>query len=314
MRNKCPQFWVNKPMITRFKTLRYSVLTLAWLLGAATLWAQTTDPLLPKQEKEKKPLAAPSPDNIDEEDVLIYRDSLASDKKEKPKVKKLPKRVYYGLKTRKGYVKTDRNGKITLELFYTLKVPQTPDPYVKDIYWLDPKKKKLNIGQIPEKQKAIARILHGPYKKLINGDLIEEGIFYVGTKHGRWEQYTPNDDEILVDKKKYYKGWPREAQITYYDADRKLIKEVIPFENGKRQGDYYYFHANGAVATQGKYENDQAIGLWKEFFDNKKKLKKETQYAENGFVKDFTPYVVTEFDEKGQLIYDKVSEDAKKKK
>lgn len=281
------------------------------VMFALSIQAQTPTPPTPKEEK--KALAAPDPDGINEEDVLIYRDSLASDKRDKPKVKKLPKRLYYGLKTKKAYTKSERNGKVTLELFYVLKVQEKPNPYVKDIYWFHAKKRKVVIGAIPEKEKEFAKIMHGPYKKLIDGDLIEEGIFYVGTKHARWTQYTPNDDEILVDKKKYYKGWPREAQITYYDADRKQVKEVIPFENGKRQGDYFLFYASGAVAIQGKFENDKEIGLWREYFDSgKKKLKKETQYAETGFVKDFPSYLVTEYDEKGTLVYDKVADDKKK--
>lgn len=274
--------------------------------------AQTT-PTSPNKE-ERKPLAPPQGDDVDEEDVLIYRDTVASDKREQPKPKKIPKRVYYGLKTRKAYTRTERNSKVTLELFYTLKEFQAPNPYVKDIYWFNSQKRKLIIGPIPEKEKQFARVLHGPYQKLVGGVLVEEGVFYVGTKHARWLQYNGTAENILIDKKKYYKGWPRESEISYYDADRKQFKEVTPIVNGKREGDYFYFFPSGAVSIQGKFENDRKVGVWREYFDNKKKLKKETQYPATGFDEPFEPYLLTEFDEKGTLVYDKAAEDKKKNK
>src|SRR5690606_24299056 len=103
----------------------------------------------------------------------------------------------------------------------------------------------------------------GPYRRMIGGAVVEQGIFYVGTKHGRWEAYsdekteTFNDQEvsynILLEKKKYYKGWTKESRVTYYDAARKKVKEVFPYENGKLHGTYYQFLENGQIFIKGRY-------------------------------------------------------------
>ena len=75
-------------------------------------------------------------------------------------------------------------------------------------------------------------------KKRVNKIVIEQGQFYVGAKTGRWEVDGATEDEILLDKKKLYKGFPKEAKITYYDANQSKIQEVTPYENGELHGVY----------------------------------------------------------------------------
>ena len=41
-------------------------------------------------------------------------------------------------------------------------------------------------------------MMHGPYKKRLGEQIIEEGIFYYGLKHGRWVRF--NRSDILQDK------------------------------------------------------------------------------------------------------------------
>src|SRR4051812_3296248 len=110
--------------------------------------------------------------------------------------KKKPKRkTYYGIKTKKGFTRKGFGEKTVIETFYYLKKHEKPTPFVRDIYWYDFTRREIRkTGFDPKK----GVLVHGPYKK-VQGDLIlEEGIFYKGTKHGRWMKYDRND--LVEDK------------------------------------------------------------------------------------------------------------------
>jgi len=244
---------------------------------------------------------------------VIYKDTLASDKR-KERVKKPKRKVFYDIKTRKAFTKTIKGRNTTFELIYVLKKEQTPQPYVKDIYWFHTKRRIIIVGNIPEKEKPFARILHGPYRKILNKQTIEEGIFYKGAKHGRWEKYEVGEQDILAEKTKYYKGFNKESQIAYYDLEKTKIKEVVPYNNGKKEGDYYFYSPAGVLVETGKYENGIKVGQWKEYFEPKGKIKKISVYAPDGFTKNFEGYVLYEYDINGIMTYSKEEEDKKKKK
>ena len=53
-------------------------------------------------------------------------------KKKKPK-----KKVYYGIKTKKGFTRKGYGDRITVELFYYLRKPDKPNSFARDIYWYD---------------------------------------------------------------------------------------------------------------------------------------------------------------------------------
>jgi antitoxin component YwqK of YwqJK toxin-antitoxin module len=224
--------------------------------------------------------------------------------KPEPKKKKRKKNVYYDLKTKKGFVKTGFGNDVVIEVFNFLKEYEDPDPYVRDIYWLDLKKGVLKKSASVDK--ANAGILHGPYRKMIGNQILEEGIFYKGTKHGRWMTYNKND--FLMNKQKYYKGWPKESLVSYYDKERKKLKEVVPIEYGRMEGNYYYFHDNGELAVKGEFKRGEKVGVWSEYYKYRRKRKREIQYKKDPYEKNFIPYIVTEWDEKGDLIYDRESE------
>jgi hypothetical protein len=252
---------------------------------------------------------------LDGEKPLIHVDSLASDKRPKePKKKKIPKRMFYGIKTRKAYTRVKKGKNYTFELFYVLKKPQDPMPFVKDIYWFHKKKRKIFVGPIPPKDQPFAKIMHGPYLKQVNRDIVEQGIFYLGAKHGRWMYEKPVGEEpILQDKLKFYKGFPKESEISYFDVDKKKLQEVRPVEDGKYHGQYFRFFEDGTIAEEGKYEQGKKIGMWIEYFQSSKKLiKKQTQHAKDWTIEDFEPYVVREYNDKGRVTYDKATEDKKK--
>ena len=250
-------------------------------------------------------------DNAEDIEFIIERsqpltldlDDQEDEKEEgrKGKKKKKKKNLFYGYKTKKGYTRTGYGENVTVEIFHFLKEWVEPDPYVPEIHWFDFRRKRVrNTGTIDKKY---GRILHGPYKKIKGEQVIEEGAFYVGSKHGRWVKFDNND--ILVDKKKYYRGWPMESLVRYYDEDRKKLKEVIPVIYGEKEGDYYFFHENGEIAVTGQFKYGEKVGKWTEYYNARRRAKKQIQYRENPYDTTFTPYVLKEWNRQGQLTYEK---------
>src|SRR6478736_5693733 len=155
-------------------------------------------------------------------------------KKEKPK-----KKTFYGIKTKKAFTRKGYAPNITIELFYVLKSQEKYSGFARDIYWYDFTRREMRKTDKFDPKNGV--LLHGPYKRLVGETVVEEGIFYKGSKHGRWMKY--DKQELLDDKDKYYKGLPKESLITYYDpVERKRIKEIVPIEFGEREGYYYLYH------------------------------------------------------------------------
>ncbi|MCS6823797.1 MAG: hypothetical protein NZ529_05835 [Cytophagaceae bacterium] len=238
------------------------------------------------------------------------------------KKKKEKKNVFYGLKCRKGYTREGVGEKQIVQLFYVLRKNQPPSDYIDEIYVWDLTKAKV----VAVKKDELAtmknyRILHGPYAKYQDGKHIETGIFYIGTKHGRWERYrwekiwwnTENQEEvlsakskqdmipILIDKVRYYKGLPREAQVSYYDFERKKIREVIPYVYGQKTGTYLYFSETGQLLIKGNYADGKKVGIWVEYFKDKNRKMRETQYPKDQYTEQ-EPIILKEWDERGNLI------------
>ena len=214
--------------------------------------------------------------------------------------KKKPKRkVFYGIKTKKAFSRRGTGDKVTLELFYVLKKPDKPSGFARDIYWYDYTRRELRKTSSFDPKRGV--LVHGPYKKFIGTLLVEEGIFYKGTKHGRWMRY--DRQNILDDKEKYYKGWPKESLVTYYDpGERKKLKEITPIEYGERDGYYYLFHENGQIAVIGEFQWGQKVGDWIENYSNGKR-KKVIAYPKEAFKREMKPYIRKEWDNSGREIY-----------
>jgi antitoxin component YwqK of YwqJK toxin-antitoxin module len=232
------------------------------------------------------------------------------DKKKAPKEKKelkQPKNVFFGIKSRKGFTKSAAADRVTMELFYYLPDYKDPNPYVPHVAWYNMRKKELQLtGQI---DKETHRLLHGPYQRLVNGKLVEEGYYYMGTKHGRWETYDVNF--MLLEKLRFHMGWPKDSQITYYDVNRTKVKEVIPVHYGIKHGDYYQFYEGGQLAVKGQYDNGKPVGKWMEYYQFRRRYKKEIQYPMDPFDKTTEPFTLREWDDKGTLTFDKEKEDKK---
>ncbi|GAA5029684.1 hypothetical protein GCM10011506_18190 [Marivirga lumbricoides] len=221
---------------------------------------------------------------------------------EEKKEEKKKKNFYYDKKTRKNFTISGFGENVTRELFNYLKKEYVePDPFVRDFYWYDFKRKQIRSTKNADPK--FAGILHGPYQKLKDGEVIESGMYWNGLKHGRWMRYDNNG--ILMDKMVYFKGWPIDSEIIYYDKDRTQVKEVIPIVYGEKEGTYLYFHENGQVAVQGEFRFDKKVGLWVEYYDQRRRRKKTIQYRTDPFNEKFEPYINQEWDAGGKLVYDR---------
>src|SRR5215203_3983352 len=70
-------------------------------------------------------------------DTPASLDFKKEEEPEAPKKKKPKKKVFYGLKTKKGFTRKGVGERITFETFYYLKRPEKPQPFVRDVYWYD---------------------------------------------------------------------------------------------------------------------------------------------------------------------------------
>jgi antitoxin component YwqK of YwqJK toxin-antitoxin module len=245
-------------------------------------------------------LAQEEPDRMFTIDTPV---SLDFEKEEEPintpKKKKPKKKVFYGIKTKKGFTRKGVGERTVYETFYYLKKPETTQTLVRDIYYYDYARREIIRTSKFDPKKGV--LVHGPYKKIQNNAVLESGIFYKGTKHGRWMRYTR--DSVLVDKEKFFRGWPKESLISYYDpTERKNTKEIIPIEFGEKEGYYYMFHENGQLAVSGEFKFDRKIGDWYEYYPSGRR-KKIIAYPKDPFEKDARAFIRIEWNDKGREIY-----------
>lgn len=225
------------------------------------------------------------------------------EKEEEPekKKKKPKKKVFYGIKTKRGFTRKGYGDRVTYEIFFFLKKAEKPQTFVRDLYWFDFRTKDIKVTSPQSFDAKYGVLLHGPYKKTQGNVVLQEGIYYKGTKHGRWLTYSR--DSVLTNKEKYFKGWPKESLVSYYDPqERKKMKEITPIEFGEKEGYYYRFYENGQMAVSGEYQWDQRIGDWTEYYPNKRR-KKIITYPKKPFESDVKPFIRAEWNDKGKEIY-----------
>ena len=247
--------------------------------------------------------AASGLDTPIEKPLTIDMTEEEEEEEEEVPEKKRKRNVFYDIKTKKAYAKSGYGQNEKIEIFHILKTWEDPDPYVRDIYWYDFKSKSVKKGGSPTPDKGM--LLHGPYRVEKDGEIIEKGIFYKGTKHGRWITYRKMYDYMVLNtKEKYSKGWPKESKITYYDRQATKLKEVIPIEYGKKEGYYYLFLPTGELVVRGEYQYDKKVGTWTEYYPGRLRRKKEIKYAPDPWTKDFDPYIAQEWNKDGKLLYE----------
>ncbi|SES77294.1 toxin-antitoxin system YwqK family antitoxin [Hymenobacter actinosclerus] len=230
----------------------------------------------------------------------------------KPKKKK---NVFLNEPIKKGYTKKGPKGKKQeVEIFYYLRTFKQPDPMALAVYYYNPRKRKI-FKAAGELDPATDKVMHGPYKMLRGGKVVETGSFAYGTRHLRWEKFTP--DNILVSKTHYERGFPRDANVTYYDADHKQLKEVVPYLNGQMEGDYVRFLPTGKREWEGQFENGKRVGEWINYwgFRNLKDRRHYVLgYGESGYEPEVKePVLLKEYNRNGVLIYEKDKLDNREK-
>src|SRR5690606_8921258 len=147
------------------------------LFAVPAVVAQNVDSDEPEEELDER-------FTVDTPVILSFDEEEEEPKKKKKKVKK---KVFYGIKTRKGFTRSGQGNRVTYELFYVLKKPEKPETFARDIYWFDYTRKQIRKTERFDPEKGV--LLHGPYEKRLGEVVLEKGIFYKGTKHGRWMYY-----------------------------------------------------------------------------------------------------------------------------
>ena len=221
------------------------------------------------------------------------------------KARRLKKKKYHtdyeGLSIVRVTTSTGSGDRITQIEFHVLKDYRQPRAYDGlEVFWYDSRNRIVSKSAI--KDKEAAQILHGPYKRYVSGNLVEEGNYHVGTKDGRWEIY--DADYRLLDKTKWNQGFPAESIVSYYDSAHTKVREVIPIQYGKRKGDYLMFYDGGQLMVKGQYDNDFPVGTWNEYYQYRRQRKKVTRYPRYWY-EDGEGILISEWDDKGKLIYER---------
>jgi len=240
-------------------------------------------------------------------ELALVTDSAAAANDPRKKKRKQPKnkKEFLGYPIKRGYTKSGNNKNPTIEIFYYLPEYVEPSRYAPAKYYFNTKDHKVRRDATIDPKEA--RILHGPYKRMLGRRVVEEGYYYIGTRHLRWESYRQNNNEenILINKIYYEKGFPRDAIVNYYDAAKTKIKEVIPYAEGKLNGEYVLFFESGLRAWDGQYENGKKVGVWNEYWPFRNRKRYEWQYPETADAEPFEPFLLKEYNRSSNLIYEK---------
>ncbi|MHA7131953.1 toxin-antitoxin system YwqK family antitoxin [Algoriphagus namhaensis] len=232
---------------------------------------------------------------------LLLFDEEKEKEEKKEKKKKARKNIWFGVKTRRGVLVDEFRGQEIVQLFNFTDAEIQPDPYIRDVYWYDPGDKEIKTTGYSKGQ---GYLLHGPYERLLNEVVVESGMFYYGTKHKTWMLF--DSKNVLQDKDHFSEGWPTESRVSYYERESQTIEQITPVQYGLEEGNYYYFYPNGQVAVTGEYQYGEKVGLWTEYWNtgNTKAIRKrEIQYQEEAYTKNFRPYIRAEWDQDGNLVY-----------
>lgn len=243
-------------------------------------------------------------------DLGLKLKQLKKAKESRKSKAKLSKTEYEGLSMIKAYTKIGSGDRTIVEEFYVLKDNNAAKPlsYIRDVYRYYQRSGRVSSAIVKDEGSGL--LLHGPYKRFQNGDLVEEGNYYAGMKDGRWERY--DSRFMLTDKAHWHRGVPAESLLSYYDSTHHSIREIVPMEYGKVKGTYMAFYENGLLAEEGKYDNGIKIGRWTEFHpispSGRRMRKKVMQYGADQWDTGFEPYVISEWDEKGKVTYERGKE------
>jgi antitoxin component YwqK of YwqJK toxin-antitoxin module len=137
-----------------------------------------------------------------------------------------------------------------------------------------------------------------------NGTRIAEGLYFEQKKDSTWLFYS-DVDGVLISIEEYKNDKAHGKSITLY-PDTEQAAELVNYFEGKRNGEwikYYedgsvlntgfykddflhgpvtFYHPNGKIHIQGRYQEGLKIGLW-QTYDEDGNLIEEEIYKERGF-------------------------------
>ncbi len=220
-------------------------------------------------------------------------------KRKKETGKRFDGKMFENHAVEKQVFKRGSGGTMTYIEFYTLKTPVRPSPYTRTLFWWDFRTSK--VVEALQRDSRTNKLLHGPFREYRGDVLVKEGSYYLGAKHGRWEEY--DKDFNLIEKESYVRGFYEDSKIVYYNNDSTKISEVVPVLYGKETGNYLKFHPDGTVALEGRLDSGVRVGKWVEYYEGGNRRKKETQYAADCY-DHAEPFTVREYDPNGRLTYE----------
>lgn len=219
---------------------------------------------------------------------------------------KAEKGMFEGMKVSRMFI---RHASGFVEKFHYVKDFQSPPPNINELYYYNKLTGKvtmrnpIDVGMTTfDKENFL--LLHGPYIKTKGDQTYEQGSFYLGAKHGRWEKF---DNNFVLQEKFYYsKGMAKDAELIYEDdaKGKSKLKEIVPLQHGLRHGTYIAYYTSGRVAERGQYIEGCKVGRWTEYYDrDKNPRRRETTYPRRAH-DDSQPYISREWDDSGKLITD----------
>ncbi len=125
----------------------FKILLPAFFLSVTTLIAQ--------EEEPDRMFTIDTPVSLDFEKE---EEPINSPKKKKPK-----KKVFYGIKTKKGFSRKGVGERTVYETFFYLKKPEVPQTLVRDIYYYDYARREVIRTSKFDPKKGV--LVHGPYKR-----------------------------------------------------------------------------------------------------------------------------------------------------
>lgn len=90
-----------------------------------------------------------------------------------------------------------------------------------------------------------------------------------------------------------------DGKVTDSDLRCNKVMEGV-YSNGKRNGEFIFYYANGFIESKGSYQNNLRNGLWEYFYPNSKIKQKVIFYPNNSMVEKFA--VTDYFDRKGNQL------------
>lgn len=120
--------------------------------------------------------------------------------------------------------------------------------------------KKVKHGSYLKLTKPLLGVWHTSFFSIV-------GNYQNGVKHGRWEQYYPNCNQIKF--KGFYKNNLKDSLWIYYypDQEKKEIREVKTDTGTEIQ----IVNLNDRVSAKGHYKNNSKTGIW-EYYDMEQRL------------------------------------------